>query len=80
MPAAAESYLEIRKMPTLNDIPMGALVRLKRRDGSTREGIFRGFDGAGLIFEDANGETFHDIGPWVEVTVQLSERWFIVDL
>lgn len=57
------------------DIPIGAQVRTTRRDGSIQEGALVGFDGAGLIFEDSNGQQRHDIGPWIHVDVNIGSGW-----
>ena len=57
------------------DIPIGAQVRTTRRDGSIQECVLVGFDGAGLIFEDASGKQRHDIGPWVRVDVSTGSGW-----
>lgn len=57
------------------DISIGAQVRTTRRDGSIQEGVLVGFNGAGLIFENASGEQRHDIGPWVHVDVNTGSGW-----
>lgn len=65
-------------MKTLNDVPVGSKVRTTRRDGTIQEGIFVGFDGAGLIFEDPNGVRRSDIGPWIETAVYTGSGWVVL--
>jgi hypothetical protein len=62
-------------MKNISDIPIGAQVRTTRRDGSTQEGVFVGFDSEGLIFQAPSGEQRRDIGPWVHVDVNTGSGW-----
>lgn len=62
-------------MNSMLDIPIGAQVRTTRRDGSTQEGSFVGFDSEGLIFQTSSGEQRRDIGPWINVDVNTGSGW-----
>lgn len=67
-----------KNVKTLNDIPLGATVRTTRRDGTIQEGMFIGFDGAGLTFEASNRERWSDIGPWIELAVHTESGWVVL--
>lgn len=58
-------------MATTITIPLGATVRVRRKDGSIDTYVFRGTDGSGPIYEDANGQRHRDVGAYIGIAIDV---------
>lgn len=64
--------------PRQLSIPVGATVRVTRQDGSHDVYVFRGSDGNGLIYEDAQGGRHGDLGVFKEVAIKSGGGWQVL--
>ncbi len=57
------------------DIPLGATIRVTRRDGAHAIYVFRGSDSHGGFYEDDAGKRHGDVGEYTELVIKTADGW-----